>query len=338
MNFNPRNILIINFGQLGDVVLSLPALGAIRRRFPDAKITVAVGKSCAKIIDLARVADDKIVVDRVKLRDSGKLWSIYQILRLVKQIRTRKFDFVIDLHSLSETNILAFLSGAEKRLFMRRENRSIDLLANFAPRPVREDRTKHATDRYLDAIAPLGIVNVERAPKLFPLAPDLDKIEKLWTKHKIDAPVAGIFPGAGHESRRWSLDNFAQLADFLARNEKLAIVVFLGPEEKHLAQDVKQKFPAGTIVFDDLTLTELIAAQARLSLFITNDTGPLHLAASVGAAIVLIMENRAPLTYLPLIENLRVVRDGAIDEISVETVYHAAQELLKSSRTAVLLA
>src|ERR1700704_3782651 len=101
MSFNPRNILVIDFGQLGDVVLSLPALRAIRERFPQAKITVVVGKPGGEVINLSGYANATIVVDRVSLRDGPKLVSIAKIVNLVKRVRQEKFDFVIDLHSLS---------------------------------------------------------------------------------------------------------------------------------------------------------------------------------------------------------------------------------------------
>ncbi|HEV2826510.1 MAG TPA: hypothetical protein VGW76_02825, partial [Pyrinomonadaceae bacterium] len=70
--FDPRNILVIDFGQLGDVVLSLPALRAIRKRFPRARITVAVGKPGAEIVGLSGFADKTLIVDRVGLRDGFK--------------------------------------------------------------------------------------------------------------------------------------------------------------------------------------------------------------------------------------------------------------------------
>ena len=110
--FDPRNILVIDFGQLGDVVLSLPALGALRKRFPNAKITVAVGKPGADVVSLSGFANDVMVVDRVGLRDGFKPLSVLRVFKIVKEVRARKFDFVIDLHSLSETNLLGFLSGA----------------------------------------------------------------------------------------------------------------------------------------------------------------------------------------------------------------------------------
>lgn len=336
MFFNPQNILIINFGQLGDVVLSLPALQAVRAQYPTAKITVAVGKSCATIIDLANCADNKIVVDRVKLRDSAKLWSIVQIGKLVSDVRRRQFDFIIDLHSLPETNILALLSGANKRLLAQRESRSLDFLGNLSTRPPKEDKSKHATDRYLDVLRPLGIENANRTAKLRPRAEDLDFVKKLWQKNKIENLVVGLFPGAGHASRRWSLANFVQLADYLVRNEAVRIAVFLGPEEKELATTVKQLFPKNTIVFDDLTLQQLVAAQSYLSLFVSNDTGPMHLAAAVETPIVLLMDERAPQTYVPLTSSVEVMRNKTIDQITVETVYQAAARLLSAERSSRL--
>jgi ADP-heptose:LPS heptosyltransferase len=333
LNFNPKNILVIDFGQLGDVVLSLPALKAIRERFANSRITVAVGKPCAQIIELSGYANEKIVVDRVQLRDSAKLWSVMQIGRLALDVRRREFDFVIDLHSLPETNILGFLSGAAKRLYARRENRSLDFLANFTPRPPREDKAMQATDRYLDVLRPLGIKNAPRTVRLKPSENDAQFAKKLWQKYNLGTELTvGLFPGAGHPSRRWSLEKFAELADYLERNEQVAVTVFLGPEERDLAPQIRRTFPPKTIVFDDLSLTQLIAVQSHLSLFVSNDTGPMHLAAAVGTSVVLLMEKDAPQTYTPLISNIEVVRSGRINEITVEDVYIAAQKLLRSGR------
>src|SRR5215212_10484088 len=135
MQFDPRNILVIDFGQLGDVVMSLPALRAIRAKFPTARITVAVGKPGQELIALSGYADEILEVDRVALRDGPKLISIGRIAKLVSRVRKAKFDFVIDLHSLYQTNLLGFFSGAAHRLYARRPNRSLDFLANFQPRP-----------------------------------------------------------------------------------------------------------------------------------------------------------------------------------------------------------
>ena len=116
MHFDPQNILVIDFGHLGDVVLSLPALRGLRERFPQARITVAVGKPGAELVNLSGYSDATLEVDRVALRDGPKLVSAARILKFISQVRKAKFDFVIDLHSLSETNLLGFFSGAPHRL------------------------------------------------------------------------------------------------------------------------------------------------------------------------------------------------------------------------------
>ena len=90
MTFNPRNILIIDFGQLGDVVMSLPSLRAVREQFPLARITVAVGKPGGEIINLSGYADATIEVDRVSIRDGSKPLSIVKIFNLVKAVRRRQ--------------------------------------------------------------------------------------------------------------------------------------------------------------------------------------------------------------------------------------------------------
>src|SRR5436305_15024651 len=105
MTFDPRNILVIDFGQLGDVVLSLPALRAVREKFPLAKITVAAGKPSGEIVRMSGYADATIDVDRVAMRDSCNQLSILRILIAVKDVRQRKFDFVIYLDSFSDTDL-----------------------------------------------------------------------------------------------------------------------------------------------------------------------------------------------------------------------------------------
>ncbi len=327
MSFNPQNILVVNFGQLGDVVLSLPALRAVREKFPDARITALVGKASAEIIEITDFVDEKIAVDRVKLRDSQKIWSIKEIFKLVKEIRRRKFDFIVDLHSLYETNLLGFVSGAKHRLYINRENRSLDFLANFQPKPPREDKKLHLTEHYLNLLKPLGVENAKRFVQICPSGSDFEKVENLFRAFG-EKRIVGMFPGAGHASRRWSLDKFARLAEILSSDRTLQTVVFLGPEEAELRGEVEGKFPAETFIVDKLTLPQFAAALSRVRVLISNDTGAMHLGAIVGASIVLILDKSAPDTYLPLTENLLVVQSGTLAEISVEEVLRATRNFL----------
>jgi heptosyltransferase-1 len=340
VNFAPRNILVIDFGQLGDVVLSLPALRAIRERFPQARITVAVGLPGAPVIDLSGYADASIVVDRVKLRDGSKPLSIWRIAKLVRNVRRERFDFVIDLHSLSETNLLGFLSGAQHRLFARRQNRSLDFLANFHPRPPVEahDSGRHAVDRYLDVLIPLGIKDAPRIPRLKTRAEDDLTIEQMLKKEKANTnvPLVGLFPGAGHPGRRWPLERFAEVAERLVRNDGVRIVLFAGPEEREMVREMKTLFPRETIILDRLTIPQLAAALARLSVFVSNDTGPMHIATAVSTSVVTLLDRPTPNSFIPIEERHRVIYGPRVSVITTDEVYEATRELLTAGRTATL--
>ncbi|PYS76579.1 MAG: hypothetical protein DMF66_13935 [Acidobacteria bacterium] len=339
MSFDPRNILVIDFGQLGDVVLSLPALAVVRQKFARARVTVAVGGSAAPVVELAGVADEALAVDRVALRDGPKHLSIWQIGKLVLEVRRRRFDFVIDLHSLSETNLLGFLSGAPQRLYARRPTRSLDYLSNFKPPPPIEDRKKHAIDRYLDVLAPLGVGEVSRVPRLPVREEDSRAVVEMLRKAKAasDAPLVGIFPGAGHPSRRWPVERFAELAWRLERNDSVRTVVFAGPEERQLVREARSKFPPSAVVLDRLSVPQLAAAAARLSLFVSNDTGPMHVAAAVGTPVVILMQHHPMFNcYIPPGERHRVVAARTVEAITVEAAYAAARAAFTTERASSL--
>ena len=349
MSFEPRNILVIDFGQLGDVILSLPALGAIRHRFPHARMTAAVGGAAAAVVEMAGVADEALAVDRVGLRDGPKHLSVWQIGKLVLDVRRRKFDFVIDLHSLSETNLLGLLSGAGQRLYARRPRRSLDYLADFRPPPPVEDRSKHAIDRYLDVIAPLGVGEVSRVPRLAVREEDGRAVDEMLRRETAggrmrrrkeeggDGPLVGIFPGAGHPSRRWPVERFAELAWMLERNDSVRSVLFAGPEERRLVREARPKFPPSAVVLDKLTVPQLAAAAARLSVFVSNDTGPMHIAAAVGTPVVILMQHHPMFNcYIPPGERHRVVAARTIQEIGVGHAYAAARAAFTTERASSL--
>jgi ADP-heptose:LPS heptosyltransferase len=342
VTFNPRNILVIDFGQLGDVVMSLPALRAIRERYPHALITVIVGRPGAQIIDMSGYANATIEVDRVQLRDGFKPLSVVRIFQVVKDVRQRKFDFVIDLHSFSETNLLGFFSGASKRLFSRRPGRSLDFLANFSPKPPvdKNDPGQHLIDRYLDVLVPLGIRDQPRVPRLLTRAEDDRAVDALLRKAKAETgtPLVGLFPGAGHPGRCWPLEQFAELADFLIRNDGVRPIIFVGPEERHLVQRMRALFPSTCVVLEKLAIPQLAAAQARLAVFVSNDTGPVHIAAAVGTPVVVMIDLPRPHAYVPTGASQRLIFSESVTAIEVEQVYAATRELLSAGRTEKLFA
>jgi heptosyltransferase I len=339
MSFNPQNVLVIDFGQLGDVVLSLPALAVVRRKFPRARVTVAAGRAASAVVELSGLADEVLAVDRVALRDGAKVVSILRIGKLVREVRRRRFDFVIDLHSLSETNLLGYASGAGRRLYARRPGRSLDYLSNFRPQPPVEDRSKHAIDRYLDVVKPLGLGEVSRTPRLPVREEDGHAVGEMLRQAKAvaEGPLVGVFPGAGHPSRRWPAENFAELAWSLERNDSVRTILFAGPEERELVRAVRPRFPTSTVVLDRLTVPQLAAAAERLSVFVSNDTGPMHVAAAVGTPVVILMQHHPMFDcYIPPGERHRVVAARSITEITVGHAYTAVRAALATERMSSL--
>jgi ADP-heptose:LPS heptosyltransferase len=328
---NFQNICIIDLGQLGDVLLSFPAILAIRKRFPTARITVIAGKIPAQFIGKLGLVDDVMPVDRVALLRGNKFRSIGKIFKLVAEVRRRKFDLVIDLHSLSESNLLGFLSGARTRLFADRFGRSLNWLSNFRPLAPTEDKSIHLTDNYLAVLRPLGIDEAERFVKIDASAGEAGATAKTALT-RYEHALVGMVIGAGHTSRRWPLERFAELARTLVKRIDVRIAVFLGPEEEGEADEVEKLFPEFTTIVTGLDLVELAAAFSKVDLVVSNDTGPPHLAALVGTPIVLIIDERGPLRYLPMSRDIEVVRSGIIDNIAVEEVLVAVEKSLSKKR------
>lgn len=327
--FNFQNILVIDFGQLGDVVVSLPALRAVRERFADAKITLLLGKPTGEIARLAGVSDERMLVDRVALRDGNKAKSVLEIFRLVREIRRRKFDLVIDLHSLYETNLLGLLSRAKYRLFANRENRSLDLFSNFPVKPPREDKSLHHAERYFAVLKPLGIEKQDGNFRIQPPPDEIEKITELYASLGVTKKRrVGLFLGAGHLGRRWGIKKFALLAEKLAEDGDIDILVFLGPEEADLRQEAVATMSPHAAVMPAMPLARFFAALGTLNAFVSTDTGPMHLAAIAGAPIVLITEKGATKIFLPLTGNLRIVDTDTFDRIGVDDVFAAIIESL----------
>lgn len=343
MPISSHNILVIHFGQIGDVVLALPALRAIRERFPQSRITIAAGRSTSAVVELSGYADEVIPVDRVALRDGSKVVSVFRIIQFTRAVRRRRFDFVIDLHSLSETNILGFLSGAPRRLFAKRQGRSLDFLGNTPLVPA-HDFSKHIVDRYLDVLLPLGISHIDEAhrePRLQARAEDDKAVTALLRKAGVasDSPLIGIFPGAGHISRRWALNRFAELANRIERNSDGRIILFAGPEERQLVREMRLLFGRSAVIFDRLTIPQLAAMLAHLSVFVSNDTGPMHIAAAVNTPTVVIVDRPTPNGFNPIGTHHHVIYAQSLDALTVEEVYDATHRTLnRTNRTATIFA
>lgn len=325
MHFDPRKILVIDFGQLGDVILSLPALRAVCDRFSEAKKTVLVGSACAEIVRMTNLFDEVIEVDRVRLLRGNKFYSSIEIIRFAAAIRRRKFDFVIDLHSLPETNLLGYVSGAGHRLFANRHGRSLDFLANFRPAPPAEDRSINLSLHYMRVLEPLGVSDSFEPIHLQPAKEDTDFVDA--SLQGAYEKLIGLNVGAGHPTRRWDISNFRELAEILLRRGNLRPVIILGPEETAMRDEVAATFPPRAIVLSSLTLPQLAALTSRLAAFVSSDTGPMHLAAVMGTPIVLLLHREAQPRFFPLAKRLITLKYEMIDDIAAKDAETALTRL-----------
>ena len=149
-------ILVIRFARMGDVLLLVPTLKALRRNLPRAIISVLVGHRCAPIVELCSAVDEVIPVDRLAMRDGSKLKAIQDIYRLAERIRRARYDLVLDLHSFRETNLLSWYSRASWRLGLRRANAPF-LRPCFNLGSVPEDKTRHVSAVFLSTLDLLGL-------------------------------------------------------------------------------------------------------------------------------------------------------------------------------------
>jgi ADP-heptose:LPS heptosyltransferase len=327
LDLAPQNILVMDLGQLGDVVLSLPALEAIRDRFPDSRKSILVGAACADVVRLTGIFDEVIVVNRGELRRMNKLKATARLIKFARDIRRQRFDFIIDIHSLPETNILAYVSGAPLRLLGNRESRSIDRLSNFRPRPPMEDKSVHISRYYLNVLRPLGVTVDEPRISLRPRPEEVELARSMIGDAVLQKKrLVGICPGAGHVSRRWPLENFGEVADKLIHGDDTGVVVFLGPEEAS-KPEFAAAFGDRVSVVSGLTIPQLVAGFSLLSIVVGNDSGPVHIAAAAGVPVVLLQNRFSPPRFLPLAERMKVVQRGSVAEITVDEAVTAVDEL-----------
>lgn len=323
----PRNLLAIHFGQLGDVVLGIPALDALRSAFPDARITALTGTPADQLVRLAGLADAVVGVDRVALRDGPRLQSIRRIVTLARRLRAERFDTVVDFHAFYETGLLALVTGAQRRVGPKRDNRSL-------PRAYTAtsdyDLGSHLIDRYLAVSAAAGAPARVREPRLVPAPSDVATVTGLVEAAGLrGGSLAGLNPGAGWEVKKWPADRFVELGRHLVADGH-GVVVFAGPEEPGLGERIAADIGPGAAAMERLTLGELAAALSRCLVVVSNDTGPSHISAAVGTpTLVLMPGNAGPSSFAVRGDRHTLIHGETILAIPLDEVSDAVTRMLR---------
>ena len=281
-------ILLIRLSSLGDIVLTTPAIRAVRANFPNAYVAMLVAKQSADVLRENPHLDEIITFDRLaKDKDTGEMW------RTVRLLRERKFTLAIDLQRKVRTEMLMYLSGATERVGK----------GWLCTTRVHEQGNKHATAHYLDLLQAVGISGEDPKLELFLAEPEhRDAVQRLKTAGVVDAGLkVGLFPGAGWKLREWMPERFAAIGDRLVQHFNANVLIFGGQRESELVQTVASLMQTRAIPFaGNLQIRQLAACIEQCDLFITNDTGPMHIAAAVGTPTVSLFGPGNHIRFQPL--------------------------------------
>jgi len=275
---SPR-ILIVRLSAIGDVIHAMPLAAALRQRFPSAYLAWVSAYPAATLLEGHEALDEVIVVGRRWLRSPRAIFG------LRRRLRALRLDVAIDAQGLTKSAVAAWLSGAPRRIgFGDHWGREI---SRWFYTDLVLTKTKHTVDRTLELIEPLGIV---RPPVRFqiPLTEsEREAADRMLADLEIEPPLAIINAGASRPSKIWPPDRFGAVAQHLGRQWRLpSLVVWAGREERALAERIVANSEGRACLAPPTTLRELAALCQRARIFVSSDTGPLHLAVAVGTPCV----------------------------------------------------
>ena len=307
-------ILIIKLSAIGDVVQTLPALEAIKRLYPDSEVTWVVEEAAAGILEGHPAVRHLLVSGRKSwlrmLRKPGTfLAGMKSILRFLRALRAREYDIAIDFQGLLKSGILIGLARAKRKIGFDRTREGSYLFLN--ERLPAYDIEKHALERYLDVARYLGARDPEPRCGL-PIGDAVPAMRlRIGEVRREGQALIIINPVARWKTKLWPEQNFAELADWLAGVKDAAIIFTGSADDRVVTRRILGMMSRKAVDWSGQTSLKELAALASLSdLFITTDTGPMHLAAAAGARVLALFGPTAPWRTGPYGPSHRVVRTG----------------------------
>jgi heptosyltransferase II len=295
----PR-ILIILPCCIGDVVMATAALGALRRAYPAAHITFAVGGWARAVLEAHPAVDALLDTGPgdLPLRNAREAW------RFIRSMRRGRYDIVVSLVRSRMMSAAVRVSGIRQRAGIDSAGRGFGYTLR-APVDPREPR--HEAAIYLSVVRLLGVDTADCWVNL-PVDPDLRAAMARPDSPILIHPGGGRNPGMTMDSKRWPPAHFAHVADALAAQTGAPIVLVGGPGDEPIVAAVAaaMQAPAEQHV-GDLTIPQIGALAATARLYLGNDTGLTHVAAASGARTVMIMGPSDPLRYAPWVPDALVL-------------------------------
>jgi heptosyltransferase-1 len=283
-----ERILIVKLSAIGDIIHTLPAVAALRRAYPEAWLAWLVEGAGSSLLRGNPDLDELITVDTRAWRANWWM-GLRHAWYVTRHLRQAGFELCIDFQGLLKSALFAYLSGAPRRLGFPRQMCREPLSTVFTNLhgPI-VDPSMHVVDQLMELLQPIGVATTERRFTIPLTEADEHFAERVWRELGLrsDVPVVILYPGAAWETKRWGELNFARLNDALIRRFQVRTLLTWGPGEEPLIQRVVRATAYTPAIAPATTLLQLAALIARCRAFVGGDTGPLHLAAALGAPTV----------------------------------------------------
>lgn len=347
------NILIVKLSAIGDVVHTLPSLSALRKLYPQARITWVIEEAASDLIRNHPYLDQMIISRRKPwLEDikKGRFGVLKEIRQFIKELRSCHYDLVIDFHGLFKSSLIVLLARAPRKLGF---DSMQELSGLFVNEKIPEDMGKHAVARYLDFIRyldPESLVLRDsfEAGVIESFIPVGDEEEKkimdLVKLHGLEGrEFVAVNPVAFWETKLWQERKFAQLCDLIVDSFRVSIV-FTGTGKEDLGPiQAMMRNPAVNMA-GETSLRELACLYRKAAALITTDSGPMHIAAAMGTPVVALFGPTDPARTGPCGKNHRVIRKDlscspcflkrcptkeCMRRIEVEEVFQAVESSLR---------
>lgn len=302
-----RSILFIRTDRIGDMVLSMPALRAIKRGFPHARLTVLASLSNAPLLQ------HNPHVDEVIFWKKGKFCSsLVGFLRLAVRLKKTRYDAVIDPLTGYDlcTALMAYLSGAELRIGFPGYGREV-FFNRLAPPP---DEHQHMVDLILETARLLGAEAEDRTPRLYLLPTERDWAgDWLKANHLDHRTVVGIHPGGYYPTQRWSAGYYAQLASALLEDHACGVILIGGRGDHDLIESIHAFSGERLAIFESIDLRRTVAVISLMNVLVCNNSGPLHIAAALNVPTLSFMGPTDKNRWMPLGLNHEVLRQDHLE-------------------------
>lgn len=264
---------------MGDMILTIPAIRALKAAYPDARLTVWVSPTTRDLVDGLPFID-QVIVQNIDLG-----WTGY--LGLVSRLRRNQFDLAVVFHTKQKTNLACFLAGIPCRLGYFNEKAGF-----FLTQQVKDERPlgiKHELDYCLDLVKLVGVQKAD--PRLeLPLNSSAEEwADTLVASLSGPGPLIALHPDASCATRHWPVTSFAVVSERLVR-EFNARVVIVG---SHTTTPFAARMP-GKDLTGHFSLTQLVSFIKRCDLLISNDSGPVHIAAATHTPVISLFLRRQP--------------------------------------------